>query len=348
MPSLRPNSGCLVIAEVAQAHDGSLGFAHAYIDAAAHAGADAVKFQTHIAGAESSPAEPWRVQFSRQDATRYDYWRRMEFTEEQWLGLKRHADEKRLLFLSSPFSLEAAELLSRIGIAAWKIASGEVSNLPLFEYIGESGLPVLLSTGMSPLSEIDRAVALLRNAAIPVTVMQCTSAYPCPPEKVGLNMIPFLRRRYHSSVGLSDHSGTIYPGLAAVTIGIEALEIHLVLSRDCFGPDVPVSITPAELRCLVDGVRFIETMRANPVDKDAAAADLAPMRTLFTKSVAVRVPLPCGAVLRREHLTVKKPGSGISADRLPDLVSRRLTRAVAAGEFLAESDLEDVQNSAIA
>src|ERR1700704_322832 len=119
-----PQARCIVVGEVAQAHDGSLGFAHAFIDAIAGAGADAVKFQTHIAAAESTPAEPWRVKFSPQDATRYDYWRRMEFSEEHWRGLKQHAEARGLVFLSSPFSGEAVELLERIGMVAWKVASG--------------------------------------------------------------------------------------------------------------------------------------------------------------------------------------------------------------------------------
>src|SRR6266540_6446215 len=129
----RAEPACLVIAEVAQAHDGSLGMAHAFIDAVAKTGADAVKFQTHIAAAESTPAEPWRVKFSPQDATRYDYWRRMEFTEAQWHGLKMHAEEQSLKFLSSPFSMEAVELLARVGVSAWKVASGEVSNPGMFD-----------------------------------------------------------------------------------------------------------------------------------------------------------------------------------------------------------------------
>ena len=115
---------CFVIAEIGQAHDGSLGNAHAYIDAIANTGADAVKFQTHIASAESTKDEPWRVKFSLQDETRYDYWRRMEFSKEQWVGLKKHADDKGLLFLSSAFSIEAFELLQRVGVSAWKVASG--------------------------------------------------------------------------------------------------------------------------------------------------------------------------------------------------------------------------------
>src|SRR5438093_2389865 len=159
---------CLIIGEVAQAHDGSLGMAHAFIDAIADAGADAVKFQTHIAAAESTPDEPWRVKFSQQEATRYDYWKRMEFTEEQWHGLKKHAHDKGLLFLSSPFSLEAVALLTRVGVAAWKIASGEVSNTSLFEGIVATRMPIILSTGMSALEEIDRAVEGLKRQDLPL------------------------------------------------------------------------------------------------------------------------------------------------------------------------------------
>src|ERR671925_320777 len=145
---------CCIVAEVAQAHDGSLGTAHAFIDACARAGADAIKFQTHIAAAESTPGEPWRVKFSPQDATRYDYWKRMEFTEEQWHGLKRHADERGLLFLSSPFSPDAVDLLKRVGVAGWKVASGEISNEPMLATMAATGQPVMLSTGMSTNAEI--------------------------------------------------------------------------------------------------------------------------------------------------------------------------------------------------
>src|ERR1017187_5931062 len=158
-----PGAGCIVVGEVAQAHDGSLGMAHAFIDAIADAGVDAVKFQTHIASAESTPAEPWRVKFSVQDPTRYDYWKRMEFSEDAWNGLKKHADERGLWFLSSPFSEQAADLLDRVGVAAWKVASGETSNLPRSERLARDGRPVLLSTGLSPLAEIDAAVELVRS-----------------------------------------------------------------------------------------------------------------------------------------------------------------------------------------
>ncbi|MDO8753626.1 MAG: N-acetylneuraminate synthase family protein, partial [Anaerolineales bacterium] len=214
---------CMIVGEVAQSHDGSLGTAHAFIDAIARAGADAVKFQTHIASAESTPQEPWRVKFSKQDASRYDYWKRMGFTPEQWQGLADHAREKGLIFLSSPFSIEAVDLLENIGMPAWKVASGEVSNKQLMNRMLQTGKPILLSSGMSTLDEIDDAVAFIRRKDVEYAVLQCSTAYPCSPEKIGLNLIPQLRERYGCAVGLSDHSGTIYPGLAAVTLGIEVL-----------------------------------------------------------------------------------------------------------------------------
>ena len=335
-----PGSPCLIIGEVAQSHDGSLGMAHAFIDAIAAAGADAVKFQTHIAAAESTAAEPWRVQFSQQDASRYDYWRRMEFTEEQWRRLAEHARERGLIFLSSPFSPEAVDMLSRVGVPAWKIASGEVSNTSLLEQIASTRLPILLSSSMSSLDETDTAVLLAKEHSAPVAVMQSTSAYPCPPEKLGLNLIPFYRQRYGCPVGLSDHSGTIYSGLAAVALGCDLLEVHVTLSREMFGPDVVASVTTAELAQLVEGTRFIERVNANPVDKDALAQEMVPLRDLFTKSVVARLDLPAGTVIAPEHLTAKKPGTGIPAENVASLVGRRLIRAISADQMLVEEDLE--------
>lgn len=332
-------SGCLLVAEIAQAHDGSLGLAHAFVDAAANAGADAVKFQTHLAAAESTSAEPWRVRFSPQDATRYDYWRRMEFTAEQWCGLREHAAARGLYFLSSPFSHEAVELLDRVGVAAWKVASGEVANPELLDHVAGMRRPVLLSTGLSPLTEIDAAVARVQAHQAPLAVLQCTSAYPCPPERVGLNLLATYRSRYGCAVGLSDHSGTIYPGLAAATLGADVLELHLTLSREMFGPDVTSSVTTAEFRQLADGVRAIERMLAHPVDKDASAAELAGTRQLFTRSLVARRDLPAGWVLRRDDLVAKKPGGGVPPARLTALVGRPLVRAVRADQPVMEGDL---------
>jgi N,N'-diacetyllegionaminate synthase len=334
------NGRCLVIGEVALSHDGSLGLAHAFIDAIAGAGADAVKFQTHIAAAESTPSEPFRVPFSRQDASRYDYWRRMEFSEDEWRGLAEHCAQRQVLFISSPFSIEAVDLLERVGQPFWKIASGEVSNSALLDRVLDTGAPVVLSSGLSPLAETDAAVARVQARGRQAGVMQCTTAYPCPPERVGLNLVPVFRERYKCWVGLSDHSATIYPGLAGAALGLDLLVVHVALSREMFGPDVVASVTTSELRQLVDGVRFVETMRAHPVDKDAAARDAAPLRRLFTRSVVARRALPAGTVLAAADLAIKKPGTGLPPERLADLVGRTLRRPVEADQLLAADDVE--------
>ena len=334
----RRDDGCVVIAEVAQAHDGSLGMAHAYIDAVADAGADAIKFQTHIASAESTRREPWRAKFSRQDESRYDYWRRMEFSEEQWAGLREHASSKGLLFLSSPFSQQAVELLERVGVDAWKVASGEVSNGPLFTSMARGGLPIVLSTGMSDWAEIDAAVELCRGSELDITVLQCTSMYPTPPEKVGLRVLEQLRRRYDCPVGLSDHSGTIYAGLAAAALGASVVEVHVAFSRQVFSPDLPVSLTTDELAQLCDGVRQIPCM-LEPVDKDAVADELRGMRDLFTKSLVAARGLAAGHVLSRQDVALKKPGDGLPAERLEHVLGRTLRRELDADELILEADL---------
>jgi N,N'-diacetyllegionaminate synthase len=329
-----------VIAEVAQAHDGSLGTAHAFVDAAARAGVDAVKFQTHIAAAESTPDEPWRVHFSTQDETRYDYWRRMEFTELQWHELAAHAADVGLLFVSSPFSIAAVELLERVGMAVWKIASGEVTNLRLIDRAARTGQPVLLSSGMSTWAELDAAVAAVRRHHDEVFVLQCASRYPSGPEHVGLNVLGELASRYGCPVGLSDHSATIFPSLAAVTLGASVIEVHLTLSRDMFGPDVSSSLTVDELALLVHGVRFIETALEHPIDKDTVALELQPVRDLFTRSVVAARDLPTGTDLTVDDLAVKKPGTGIPEAQLPELVGRRTRVALSVDALVAEADLE--------
>lgn len=329
---------CRVVAEVAQNHDGSLGAAHAYVDAVARAGADAVKFQTHIAEAESTPGEPWRVNFSRQDATRYDYWKRMEFSEEQWRGLRLHAEEAGLRFLSSPFSGAAVEMLERLGVRAWKVGAGEVTNLPLLERMAVSGRPVILSSGMSGWNDLDAAASLLRKRGCGFAILQCTTLYPCPPEKSGLNVMEELRERYGCPVGFSDHSGTIFAGLAAAALGAEILEVHVTFSRECFGPDVPASVTTAELASLTEGVRWIGRALANPVRKDELADELAPMKAVFGKSLVARRDLAAGERLQESDIVWKKPGTGIAPARWSEFAGRPLRRAVARDTLLEEGD----------
>ena len=257
------------------------------------------------------------------------------------MGLRRHAEERGLAFLSSPFSLEAVDLLRGVGAAAWKLASGEVDNPQLLDAVAETGPPVLLSSGMSGWTELDRAVKGLKAAgAGPLAVLQCTSAYPVDPGEIGLNVLAEIHARYGCASGLSDHSGKIYPSLAAVALGARVLEVHVTLSREMFGPDMAASVTSSELRTLVDGVRAIEAALASPVDKDTVAAELAPMRTLFSRSLVARHALPAGHVLEAGDLVAKKPGGGIPPTRLETLVGKRLRRALRTDEPLREKDTE--------
>lgn len=323
---------CFIIAEMGLGHDGSLGAAHAFIDAAAGAGTDAVKFQTHIAEAEGTAEEAFRVNVFPQDETRGDYWRRTAFTEPQWHALKQHADDADVAFLSSPFSSEAVELLQRVGVPAWKVASGETSNLPLLKEMAATGLPVLLSTGMSTSEEVDAAVALVQNADAPLVVFQCTNRYPCPADHLGLNLIGEYALRYDCPIGFSDHSGLAATGVAARVLGAAALEVHVTLSRQAFGPDVPASVTVEEFAGMVRDIRFIETALDTPVGKDHEAEELSELRTLFTKSVVAAEALAAGTVLDLSHLAFKKPGTGIPAAEADVLLGHRLKQAVARDE----------------
>ncbi len=331
---------CFLIAEVALAHEGSLGLAHAFVDAAAVAGVDAVKFQTHIATAESTAREAFRVPVFPQDQTRFDYWQRTAFPAEQWKRLADYVRSKGLIFLSSPFSAQAVELLIECKIPAWKIASGEVSNLPLLERIAQTGLPVLLSSGMSSWDELRIATQFFAERRIPLAVMQCTSAYPCPAESWGLNLLDEMRQAFACPVGLSDHSGTIAPSIAAVALGANLIEFHLTFHRRMFGPDVASSLTVEQATELVPMIRQLEMALSQPVDKDQMARDSARLRGLFTKSIVAAAPIPEGTILERGHLDFKKPGDGIPPQRYPEMLGRRTTKALAKDEAIREENLQ--------
>jgi len=329
-----------VIAEIALSHDGSLGMAHAFLDAAAQGGADAVKFQTHIAGAESTFDEPFRVAFSRQDLKRYDYWRRTAFTAEQWRELAAHAKQQGIAFLSSPFSVEAVRLLAGLGVTLWKVPSGELRSRDLLEAMLATEGHILVSTGMSAWQEIDETVALLRSRGAEFTLMQCTSRYPTSLSEVGLNVLEQMRSRYSCPVGLSDHSGTPFPALAAMARGATVIEIHVTFDRRMFGPDVPASITFDELAFLTRARDAFNEMDGHPVDKDAMAQSLASMRQMFGRSLAPSRALPTGTVLAPDMLVAKKPGGGIPTEALPELIGQRLARDVVPERILSWDDLE--------
>lgn len=330
-----------IIAEVAQAHDGSLGAAHAFIDLAADCGADAIKFQTHIAAAESTIDEPFRVRFSDQDETRYDYWKRMEFTENQWKGLYNHAIEKNIIFMSSPFSPEAISMLDNLGMPLWKVASGEVLNLQLLELMAGTGKPILLSSGMSSFANLDVAIKYLEKLGVrELGIFQCTTKYPTPLAEVGLNVVTEVKERYGVPTGLSDHSADIFPSIAAMTLGAAMIEVHIALHKNQFGPDTRASLTPDQLREVCRARDGIYEMLTNPVDKDAMSLEMTDLAGLFGRSLSLVRDTEAGTVLTKDIITLKKPGGGIRPEDQNFYIGRRLRIDVPANRLLRESDFE--------
>ena len=331
---------CFIVAEIAQAHDGSLGLAHSYIDAVADAGADAVKFQTHIADAESTINDEFRVDIFPQDKNRYEYWKRMEFTYEQWCELAKHANDKNLVFLSSPFSLEAVDLLNRIGVKGWKIGSGEFFNDQLLNKIISTKKPLLLSTGMSLLEEIDKIVNILKTKKTSFALMQCTSKYPTDLSEVGLNVMHEYKNKYNCPSGLSDHSGTIFAGLAAMAQGANFLEVHVTFDKKMFGPDISSSITFNELDLICKSRDAFNILENSKTNKNEISKQLLNTKNLFTKSLAFKENQIKNTIIENSMLTLKKPGTGIQFNDKGKILGKKLINDKSANEIIKWEDLK--------
>lgn len=327
-----------VIAEVGSVHDGSFGNAKKLVEVGAACGVDAVKFQTHISAAETLRDAPMPPYFKGEP--RYEYFERTGFSHEQWAELKEHCDTQHVDFISSPFSNEAVDLLEAVGIARYKIASGEVTNIPLLDTVARTGKPVILSSGMSSWAELDEAVNTILRHNPRLTVLQCTSEYPCPYDEVGLNVMLEMRERYRLPVGLSDHTLTPYASLAAVTMGAAMIEKHLTFSRLMYGSDALNSMEPPDFTKMVEGIRATEIMLASRVDKDARIAELRYMKQIFEKSVVTLVDIPAGTVITPAMVGVKKPGTGIPARRLNEIIGQRVARDIPHDTLLREEDLD--------
>jgi len=325
-----------IIAEVGSVHDGSFGNAMKLIDLAATCGADAVKFQTHIAAAETLKGAPMPPYFKGEP--RFEYFERTGFSPAQWRALREHAEQAGLKFISSAFSIEAVELLHAVGVDGYKVPSGEVTNLPMLEALGRKRKQVLLSSGMSNWSELDAAVETLRKHHDNIIVLQCTSMYPTPDVHVGLNVIGEMAVRYRLPVGFSDHTLDNFAAFAAVTLGAGVVEKHLTFSRKMYGSDAANAAEPEQFADLVRGIRAIAAMRANPVDKD----DLAPyrdMKRIFEKSVVSVVEIAEGTTITADMIALKKPGGGIPPARLPEILGKRAARAIPVDRLLSTDDV---------
>ncbi len=331
-----PTSRRWIIGEVGSVHDGSFGNACKMIELAAKCGADVVKFQTHVAEAETLENAPAPSYFKAEP--RFAYFKRTAFSRDQWVELATLARKLGLLFMSSPFALEAVDMLEETGIDIYKIASGEVTNLPLLERVARTGKPVVLSSGMSNWAELDRAVEVLR-ASSDLTVMQCTSAYPCPPERAGINVLAEIAQRYHVPTGLSDHTQGIAAAVAAVVLGATVIEKHFTFSRHMYGSDAQFGAEPDDFRRYCSELRDAWKMIDHPVDKSDVTA-FREMKQVFEKSIVTAVAVQRGQLLSREMLAFKKPGTGIRADRVEHVIGKRVARDLPKDHMLADEDFQ--------
>ena len=327
-----------IIAEIGNTHEGSVGLAKQFIKAAADCGVDAVKFQTHIFEAESLPSAPNPSYFK--DETRKEYFERTAFTIEQYKVLKDYAEnECKVDFFSSPFSLEAVDFLMEVGVSTFKIPSGEVSNIPLLEHVAKTGKKVILSSGMSSWEELDRAVAVFKDKE-KLTILQCTSEYPCKPENAGLNVMLEIKERYQCKVGFSDHTLGIGVPLTAVVLGASLVEKHFTLSKLMYGSDAKNSTEPGEFKHMVDNIRAAELAISSKIDKNEIVKELGEMKFVFEKSIVSARELKAGHVISEEDLVYKKPGDGIPAKDYKNVIGKKVIKNIAANEKIEFSQIQ--------
>jgi len=295
----------LVIAEVGINHEGDLRKAIKLVDAAVKAGAECIKFQSHITAAEMIPTDikPGKIS----DERLWDIIHRCELSEEEELKIKGYCERKGILYLCTPFSREAADRLERIGVSAFKIGSGECNNLPLIDHVARKGKPIILSTGMNDIPSIRESVQVIRKHRVPYMLLHCVSIYPAPYDKIRLNAVVQLRKEFKVPVGLSDHSFGIYTCLGAVALGAAALEKHFTISRSWPGPDNPFSIEPHELKDLVVGSRAV--WRALEGDKAIQKEEKPVIEFAYASVVSIR-DIKKGEILSLDNIWVKRPGTG--------------------------------------
>jgi N,N'-diacetyllegionaminate synthase len=334
--SVGPGQPCLVIAEAGVNHNGDLGLARRLVEAAARAGADAIKFQTFSPAAlatESAPKAAYQQSADADGESQLEMLKRLVLSREAHEVLMADCRERRLLFLSSPFEEGSADLLDELGVLAFKIPSGELTNLPLLAHIAAKGKPMIVSTGMATEDEVGAAVEAIRAAGNPrIILLHCTSAYPARPEDVNLRAMSTLASRFGCPVGYSDHTTGIEIALAAATLGACVLEKHFTLDRSLPGPDHRASVEPAELTAMVRGIRRVQaalgTGEKRPV---AAESDTA---AVARKSVVAARDIPAGAVLTEELLAIKRPGTGLPPAERPRVIGRRAARDIPAGTVI--------------
>lgn len=310
-----------IIAELGSVHDGKIILALKLIKAAAKCGAHIVKFQMHLPEYESLRNAPSPSYFKKED--RFAYFKRTGFKFEQWKKIKKYCEQHKVEFLCSPFSIEAVNLLEKLKVKKYKVPSGEVTNLPLLERIVKTKKPILLSTGMSNLKEIDRAFKICKNSKL--TILQCTSKYPCDEKNSGLNVLDVLKKRYKCDVGLSDHTLGFSSGIIASYLGAKYIEKHFTLSKKMYGSDAQFSMEPNEFKLFVQELGKADILKNNPVKKNNIK-NFKKMKKVFEKSIVANRNLLRGKKINYDDLAYKKPGDGIQPLYYKDIIGRFLKK----------------------
>lgn len=351
-----------VIAEAGVNHNGDMAMAIALVDAAADAGADIVKFQTFKAGNIASATAPkarYQVGATEQRETQLEMLKRLELTPEHHFKIREHCELRKIAFLSTPFDMESLGfLVDKMDVSHIKIASGEITNGPLLLAAARTGKPVLLSTGMCLLGEIEEALMLLawgmshptgypsrqsvRKSFLDdhvwfelrerVTLLHCTTEYPTPTAEVNLRAIQSLSNAFGLLVGFSDHSEGIVMPIAAVAMGACMVEKHFTLDRSLPGPDHKASLEPPELAAMVNGIRSVEAGLGLGVKRPTSSEEA--NRTIARKSLVAARSIPGGAVLQESDLTTKRPGTGVSPMRVWEFIGQAAMRAYSPDEML--------------
>lgn len=324
-----------IIAEIGSVHDGNINLAYKLIKRAAECGADIIKFQMHIPEYESLIDAPNPSYFKSED--RYSYFKRTSFTITEWKKIKKCCEQNKTEFLCSPFSIEAVEVLEKINVKYYKVPSGELTNLPLLERLKKTRKKVILSTGMSNIKEIDKAVKIFNKKKI--ILLQCSSIYPCPLDQVGTNVINKFLKRYKCDVGFSDHTLGSSASFVAASLGACLIEKHFTLSRKMYGSDAKNSMEPDEFRFFCNIIKEIWYINSHQVDKNNIKK-FKNMKVVFEKSIYAKKKLNVGDKIKYSDLSFKKPGKYLRADKYKTLIGKILLKTIKKDEPINVKDIK--------
>ncbi|HEY0885355.1 MAG TPA: N-acetylneuraminate synthase [Ramlibacter sp.] len=332
-----------VIAEAGVNHNGELDLALRLCDAARDSGADAVKFQTFRAEDLVVPGAPTARYQARQTGQQDQFamLQRLELSTAQHEAIKRHCDAIGIEFFSTPFSVEAVDMLVHLGVRRIKLSSGELTHRALVERAAAARLPLLVSTGMATMDEIREAlqwIAGARGGLDGVTVLHCTSAYPAPDDALNLRAMVSMASDLQIAVGYSDHSLGIEADLAAVALGARVIEKHLTLDRALPGPDHSASLEPAQFKAMVDGIRRVSAMLGDGIK--APTAEERDTARVARRSIVAAVDIPAGAVITAGMLACRRPATGIAPRELASVLGRQSAQRVPAGTVLQWDQLQ--------